>query len=759
MEDVQSYFTWNDCSSESEDFLRSQIKEIETTIKSEEAKEKQTESEGENEEGIEGENEEGDDKPRNLPQLYALKAYLHARLKDFKKAESCFNAALKKCNKDNEGYKKVIYESLAHLCTLRGKEKKENGEKYGPCDAEVFAMRAHSAAYLQNNQDAIDFYEEALKIRETPEWCFGLALALNAKSVGRTFKADTDKIESLYRHAIQLDKSYDLAKLKAADELSKGDHRKEEVNNLVDPIINKFIQENKLLKEQTSVPLIEEAANAIKSFKPEDAEKLFLKCYETKFKSQKTIRGLGLHYSKLWGEGKEEENLKKAIKFLTENSDTGKHFDITLIAEEHRKAYDHYKSDGNESQKKDHEEKCKEFLEKLINKLDDGTLDTKAQIEVCFRLAKIYRTFSKLDKEKDSLDKEKDSLDKEKDYLDKEKDYLFKALACASKGTEEDNFKKLTYVESAVKRLLEIADKTVEVVEEGYEIKSKVFELSGKIQSAIFYFKKSTTEETMRLEMRVKEAQLFLSLIKEKRKNGLDDKQAMTETKSKIKAISKMVDQKDKNDQEVQEHQKEENKKLEELEILFQQIKIEKLLTDEILMDLGEACKNFEESKTRKQIFGVLDKTKVVLDRSMTYIKPLFPDGKPTIYYPSKFDFKDCPRKDLKINRIDSKFKNDFKWNEGPAESRKLFSHKLPKVANLFTEFLDIEEYEFLPKFIEIRNTGQHDFEKKQIEVLEKYYPKTEDQRKLARDTASYAVEVWNCVKEEVDKYTEENKK
>ena len=52
MEDVQSYFTWNDCSSESEDFLRSQIKEIETTIKSEEAKEKQTESEEGNKEEI-----------------------------------------------------------------------------------------------------------------------------------------------------------------------------------------------------------------------------------------------------------------------------------------------------------------------------------------------------------------------------------------------------------------------------------------------------------------------------------------------------------------------------------------------------------------------------------------------------------------------------------------------------------------------------------------------------------------------------------
>ena len=616
MEDVQSYFTWNDCSSESEDFLRSQIKEIETTITSEEAKEKQTESEGENEEGIEGENEEGDDKPRNLPQLYALKAYLHARLKDFEKAESCFNAALKKCNKDNEGYKKVIYESLAHLCTLRGKEKKENGEKYGPCDAEVFAMRAHSAAYLQNNQDAIDFYEEALKIRETPEWCFGLALALNTKNVGRTVKADTDKIKYLYRHAIQLDKSYDLAKLKAADELSKGDHRKEEVNNLVDPIINKFIQENKLLKEQTSVPLIEEAANAIKSFKPEDAEKLFLKCYETKFKSQKTLRGLGVHYSNLWDKGKEEENLKKAIKFLTENSDTGKHFDITLIAEEHVKAYDHYKSKSNESKKKHHEDKCKEILEKLSNKLGDGTLDTKAQIEVCFRLAKIYRTFE--------------------DFV-QEKVYLFKALACASKGAEEDNFKKLTYVASAENRLLEIADSYKTVVEEGYKIKSKVFKLCGKIQTAIFYFKKFTTEETMSLEMRVKEAQLFLSLIKEKRENGLDDKQAMTETESKIKAISKMVNQKDKNDQEVQEHQREENKKLEELEILFQQIKIEKLLTDEILKDLGEACQNFEKKKTKKQIFGVLDKSKVVLDRSMTYIKPLFPDGKPTIYYPSKF--------------------------------------------------------------------------------------------------------------------------
>lgn len=86
----------------------------------------------------------------------------------------------------------------------------------------------------------------------------------------------------------------------------------------------------------------------------------------------------------------------------------------------------------------------------------------------------------------------------------------------------------------------------------------------------------------------------------------------------------------------------------------------------------------FEEGKTSKQIFDVLDKSKVVLDRSMTYIKPLFPDGKPTIYYPSKFDFKGCRRNYEKINRIDSKFKNNFKWYEGPVEPRKLFSHILP---------------------------------------------------------------------------------
>ena len=226
MEGVQSYFAWNDCSSKSEDFLSKQIIAIRKTLKSEEAKEKQIEEEGkggtnggkegeikeESRRGSEEEskevNDKRNDKPRNLPQLYTLKGYLHAKLDELDEEENCFNAALGKCKKDNEGYKKVIYESLVHICTLKAEKKKNEGENYGPCDGEVFAMRAHSAAYMQNNDNAIEFYEKALKLKETPEWCFGLALALIHKSVGRKSKINTGKIESLYRHAIQLDESY-----------------------------------------------------------------------------------------------------------------------------------------------------------------------------------------------------------------------------------------------------------------------------------------------------------------------------------------------------------------------------------------------------------------------------------------------------------------------------------------------------------------------------------------------------------------------
>ena len=111
-----------------------------------------------------------------------------------------------------------------------------------------------------------------------------------------------------------------------ADKLSsiaEGEVCRKEINDLVNPIIIKITSTGIALNEPY-IALLEEAANAIKSFRPEEAKDLFLKCYETLFKSQKTLRGLGVHYSKLWREkakqktqdenqGEIENDLKNAL--------------------------------------------------------------------------------------------------------------------------------------------------------------------------------------------------------------------------------------------------------------------------------------------------------------------------------------------------------------------------------------------------------------------------------------------------------------
>ena len=95
----------------------------------------------------------------------------------------------------------------------------------------------------------------------------------------------------------------------------------------------------------------------------------------------------------------------------------------------------------------------------------------------------------------------------------------------------------------------------------------------------------------MDLDMAIEEVQLYFCLIKEKREYGLD-KQAMTDTESKMEVIRKMVKQEDKEGENVEEREK-----LEELEITFQQMKIDKLFTDNILKDLRKSAWNLKRVK------------------------------------------------------------------------------------------------------------------------------------------------------------------
>ena len=759
-EDIQSYFTWQwtDCTNKSKDFLKNQIAEIEKTIKFEEI-----------------------DKKRNLPQLYALKGYLLTQVdvtikKNLQDAEDCFEKALKNCKENNEGYKKVIYGSLTHLQDL----KVEVNKKIDQSNAEVLAMQAHAAAYLQNYQEAIDFYEKALKEekegpdkKETPEWLFGLALALIPKNVGRNNKFYSKKIECLLRHAIQLDDSYHLAKLKLAKNLliSRRKYGDEEIYDLVNPIIDKNklkeneskeneskeneskeneskeneSKENELkeneskeneLKENESkenemeirkkVAFLEEAANVIKDLKIEKAEEIFLDCYKAIGYSQKTLRGLGVLYSELWEkktrgkkqQGNEvddeeiEKHLADAIKYLEENA-TGKHFDIILIANQHRKAYEYYNKHEPEKATY-HKNKCEKLYEQLIDQLEAGEFDAKSKLDVCYRLSEFYKTFSD---------------------GDKEKEYLKQTLHCASKGTEEDNFEYLSFVRLAQSRLLELAD-GLKTDSEKYKGKSDVFKLCGDIERSIFYLKevvKVSGEGSQ--EIKFEEAQLLLSLIKKKKKYGLDDEQTMNETETKIGLI-------------------EDEERKEKLEIEFQRMKIDKRFTDAIVNDLKEDRLNLENKPTMKSIFAVLDKSKILLERCIAHInQKVFPEVTNKKSYLYQIDFKTCKSKEQRIKTIDTKFKNEYKWSKG----EKKFSSILPQLAKSFTEFLDVTMHPYLPIFIKIRNKGQHDFETNQIALLFEKCPSVADQKELTRKASNYAVEVWNCVKEEVDKYINKN--
>ena len=727
-EEIQCYFTWQwtDCTNKSKDFLKNEIDEIEKTIKFEEI-----------------------DKKRNLPQLYALKGYLLTQVdvtikKNLQDAEDCFEKALENCKENNEGYKKVIYGSLTHLQDL----KVEVNKKIDQSNAEVLAMQAHAAAYLQNYQEAIDFYEKALKEekegpdkKETPEWLFGLALALIHKNVGRNNKFYSEKIECLLRHAIQLDDSYHLAKLKLAKNLlsSRKEYGDEEIFDLVNPITKENkLKENELKENESKeneskenemeirkkVTFLEEAANVIKDFKTETlrdikkAEEIFLDCYKTKEYSQKTLRGLGVLYSKLWkkktGDKKQqgnevddeeiEKHLTDAIKYLEENA-TGKHFDIILIANQHRKAYEYYNKHEHEKVTY-HKKECEKLYGQLIDQLKAGKFDAKSKLEMCYKLSKFYKTFSD---------------------GDKEKEYLKQTLHCASKGTEEDNFEDLKCVGLAQGRLLELAD-GLKNDSEKYKGKSDVFKLCGDIERSIFYLKevvKVSGEGSQ--EIKFEEAQLFLSLIKKKKKYGLDDEQTMNETETKIGLI-------------------EDKERKEKLEIEFQRMKIDKLFTHDIVNDLKEDRLNLENKPTMKSIFAVLDKSKILLERCIAYInQKVFPEVTNKKSYLYQIDFKTCER----INTIDTKFKKEYKWSKG----EKKFSSILPQLAKSFTEFLDVTMHPYLPIFIEIRNKGQHDFETNQIALLLEKCPSVADQKELTRKASNYAVEVWNCVKEKVDKY------
>ena len=239
--------------------------------------------------------------------------------------------------------------------------------------------------------------------------------------------------------------------------------------------------------------------------------------------------------------------------------------------------------------------------------------------------------------------------------------------------------------------------------------------------------------------MRVEEIQLYINLIRKKRKYSLNDSEVtMGIVRGKIYSLN--VDP---------------NKmgKKAELEFDFQKLSIEKLFDDndkEHVGKLWESRLAFEEKlkdgvqdeqSLENGIFNVCHDSKVVLERCMRYIRDnVFPDGKEFIYYPKHCD-SDQERLDLYVK--------EKGWHNGEKD----FSSILPSLATFLVDRLDTKRYPQLLQFIEVRNKGEHDLKAKQIKVLRKHCSDKESRIRLARDASCYAVEVWNKVKYEIDEY------
>ena len=328
--------------------------------------------------------------------------------------------------------------------------------------------------------------------------------------------------------------------------------------------------------------------------------------------------------------------------------------------------------------------------------------------------------------------------------------YLKDTLSCAMEG--DDNLEELKYVNFAQDRLLQIASGMKEK-SNSYKMKSEVFKQRGHIESAIFYNQKALNECDNQTsfeqvsELQVEEAYLFLSLIEKKRKYKFEDEVVIGEAREKIDKIDDFSQKKEKAD----------------LEHEFQRLTIEKIFSnsgcDEVVENLRRTRTEFEakvkqnqtdenllQENLRKPTFSVFHDSKVVLERCMHYIRDnIFPDGKEYIYYPARL-------KDVTLQDIDRNFKS-IGWFQITNSSHLSFSSILPKLAEFFVDKLDNEKYPELLQFVDIRNKGEHDFEKNQIKEMQQHCPDVVKQIKLSRDACNYAAEVWKVVKREVDEY------
>ena len=410
-------------------------------------------------------------KKRNGPQLYSVQGFLNVLLyrndsqedddQYLENAESCFDQALKECNRvSNEeeasGYRLVIYGNFIHLNELRPNANvKEYQDAYNDLIRQgfadhpsVLAMKGFTASYLDLPQEAIMWYEKALETEqdvEKAEWLFGLALAKLQSDYRRSKPALNEEIQDLLRQAIALDPTYDMAKIKLA-RCWLDRHRRSnqsdanldvvltaQINDLIGPILANGV-------DKIELSVLEEIAslyNRIDRYRDEGIQ-LLNKCRKRNPESKKTLAGLANSYFKRWKNNREESDLKKSVKFfdkIVSDLENAKMFDITKLGVVHLSAFKFFLGEDG-AKARNHKLEWENCFKKVKHQLEQGQLEPKEEIEMCHSLALFYEDMHK---------------------PAKEEKYWRKVLDINAKALEEGtgDFRESSYVKKAEEKLSE----------------------------------------------------------------------------------------------------------------------------------------------------------------------------------------------------------------------------------------------------------------------------------------------------------------
>jgi hypothetical protein len=702
---------------------------------------------------------------RNLAQIYAAKAFFtymyylekrKANPEDHTNEENKQNAieslacALEESIAGDNciGYQLVIYGNLVFLYNdMKNDEKAlENLECYNDLikqfsdtaatHPEVLAMKGFAFSHAMKYEDAIDCYSEALQndIRQNnPEWLIGLGFAKQWLSTGRRrLNEDAKEIEMLYRHAIQIDDSYDYAKLKLARILWDTQNI-----NGIDEV--EYLIEQASANPMKNVVVIEETAavlNLTCRSKPENYQKVFDLYRESekiRDDSPKTLRGLARYYQrqseikmktrgpKNKGRNKRgnhviDDDLNAAIRYLEKltNGNNGRFYDKIDLAELYYKLY------TKECNQLTYKTKSENLYLQVLSGAETETVSGK--IQIWYK----YSRHRKLCEDKEG----------EIEYLKK-----VIGLACEAK---EDMHGYVREVEFAEHRLLELASKPKNLRNgeiEALELKSLVFEKWEQFDSAIFYLEKALQILQIKdnVGIQLKLAKLYVKLSIARKEN-----KAIASSRYSAKAFKKI-------DELPRNHVKW------ELYKVMNKVEFEELTKSEPnLMELQRLRLDFENVEFDRQVRGtgartgrdefirivmdVIGESKRVLDSSINHVKEkvYYKSSKdpPFCYYPAPTNLQKRFPKSLPERQMEQLFENVYKLPGIKTKIPGLLAYLVGKQPTMNPD------YSWLQEIIDIRNTNEHEGLCVSRESLEISFPDDQGKADIVRKMSKYAAEV-----------------